>query len=202
MEGSVSCAFMAARLKQIARDQKRIVRGATITVLRDVVGMAEQRFPMAGSMTRNVWGTTSSRGTFRSAYWRGRRYTQKSLGLSSKTKAINRTGATWDKWRKDLKRGSVAAARVSARTGHKAYPLIVRILKTRWVGEVLQTGVRLSGIAANVEQGLPFKPHGKHPGGPVHQHPILARAFTAQQSRLSSNVKAAVDGFLQGAIGG
>ena len=194
---------MAARLKQVAREQKRVIRGATMGVLRDVVGMAEQRFSMAGELARNVWGVTSKRGVWRKNYWRGRKVTQASLGLSRRTKARDRTGAKWDRWRRDYKASRNAAARVSRRAGGgRAYPLTVRITKTRWNGDRLETGLAARGIAGNIEQGTPFKPHGKHPGGPVHQHPILTRALEAHRSALSSNVKAAVDGFLSGVLGG
>ena len=183
MAGSVSPDLMAARLKQIARDQKRVTRRAAMSVLRDAVG-------------RRLFGTVTARGTWRAAYWTGRKATMRSLGLNRRTMGRDRTGAKWTRWRRDYKRGRDAAARARARGG-SGIPLIVRITRTRWNGEVLQTGVATRGAAAFIEQGQPFS----H-GGKVQARPALQKAVAGQQARLGSTVKAAVDGFLAGALGG
>ena len=108
---------MAARLKQVAREQKAAIRGATMEVLRVVVKEAEFGFARSGALARNVWGVTSKRGVWRSNFWRGRKVTQSSLGLSRRTKARDRTGAKWERWRRDYKASRNAAARVSRRAG-------------------------------------------------------------------------------------
>jgi hypothetical protein len=246
MEGSVSPLLMAARLRAVARDQKRVIRSAAVSTLRDLTKMAEQRYSMCGSLARAVWGVTSKRGVWRKNYWRGRKVTQKSLGLRRRmqdgksvlvkefyTRTGRETGEYFQRkssrainaWVKDYDRSRKAAARVRARSGkNKAYPLIVRLVKTRWNGDTLRTGLFAAGIAGNIEGGTPFKPHMRggvmernaatgrytqsvgasqmHPGGPVKRHQVLGRAISANHGRLSGNVRAALDGFMRGAFGG
>ncbi len=201
-----SCALMAARLKQIGRDQKRVTRAAVISTLREAVAMATQRYSMAGALARSLWGVTSKRGTWRKAYWTGRRATMKSLGLSRYAKGAARVGARWDRWRRDYKRGANAAAKVRGRGG-SGIPLIVRIARTRWTADTLQSGLVVRGAAAHIEEGRRFRSHrmpngATHPGSVVHRHPVIERVAAAYSARLSGNVKAAVDGFLAGALNG
>lgn len=186
MEGS--CAFMAARLKQAAREQRQIVRAAVHAALREVNDTAERAMLDSGSLARRVWGK---------GFWRGRRVTQKSLGLSSRTKARDRTGKKWARWLKDYDHGRAAASALRSITGQKAYPLIVRIGKMRWSGETLRTSVYSAGIAGNIEAGKPFK----H-GGAVHAHPVQRKAMESNRSQLGANVRAAVEGYLAGVVNG
>lgn len=189
-----TCALMAARLKQIARDEKRITANAARRSLRQVVTQATKDYAKGGTLGRKLWG---------GAFWTGRKHTQSSLGLSSKTKWYARTGKRWDAYHKDWQRGRTAAARVRSKGG-SGIPLIVSMTKSRWVGDVWRGGVQSRGVAAYIEEGRPFKAHrqgrGRHPGGAVHQHRSLEPALQRRQGDMSREVQRDVQQFLAEAL--
>jgi hypothetical protein len=187
-----TCALMAARLRAVATGQKRVVRGLAVGIMRDVVSQAEQRYSTVGTLARKLWGT---------AYWTGRKATMRSLGLSRRTAAAARVGTKWSRWRKDLKRGANAMARAQRRGG-SGVPLIVRIQRTRWQSDTLRTGVAVRGAASNVETGTPFKAHGRHPGGAVSRHPVVERVMGQHSPRIGPAIRAGVEGYMAGVLGG
>lgn len=229
-----TCALMAARLRQVARDQRKVVNAVVRGALSEAVARAEQRFAIGSTLGRNVWGSTNKRGTFRVRFWRGQRKTARQLGLveshvggkhhlvSSYHSPKNALG-TYSRIRD---RARVQSRSVSAVTGKKAYPLIVGFAKTRWVGDVLKTGVTARGIAAHIEDGIPFKSHThpmttapdrvrdqatgryqaavgrkQHPGGKVHKRPTLDPALRASTARLGQQISSAVAAFMSQAFG-
>lgn len=180
--------MMAARLRQVARDQRKVTRAATHATLREVTRIAEQGVRDSGALARNVWGQ---------GFWRGRRVTQRSLGLSRATKARDRTGKKWARWARDYQRSARQVRALQAKTGRKAYPLIVRIGKMRWAGDTLRTGIYEAGIAAHIETARPFAT-----GRPVHGHPVMTQAMSRKRGELGTNVREAVAAFMASVIDG
>jgi hypothetical protein len=235
MEGSVSCAFMAARLKQVGRDLKRVRRAAAMAVLRDkVIPAAEAGFARGSTLGRKIWGYTNKRGTWRSAFTRGRKHTQKSLGLITShaggfhhvTESYHSKAGALEKYTRDLMRDTTASRRVQKKLGaSNNYPLIVRTGKTRWMGDNLHVTLHARGIAAHLEEGIPFKAHlhgrsraagrirneftGRyesnpdrpmHPGGRVRKRAAMEPALRVHASDLGRDVKAAVENFMAEAL--
>jgi hypothetical protein len=183
---------MAARLKQVGRDQKRVAANAARRVLRRVVKAAQGEYTSGSTIGRKLWG---------GAFWTGRKHTLASLGLSSRTKWYNRTGGKWSTYHRDWRRGSDKAARVRSKGG-SGIPLIVHLGKSRWTGNTWRSAVQARGVAGNLEAGQPFKPHKRHPGGRVPRRPALEPALRHHEGQIGGEVKRDMNDFMAGAIGG
>lgn len=190
-----TCALMAARLRQVARDQRKIAASAARRGLRQAVKVAESDFAKLSTIGRKLWG---------GAFWRGQKHTQKSLGLR-RTRGVL-TG--------DAKKLKVySAARDTARRqyqravgkGGSGVPLIVRLGKSRWAGDTWRGGVVARGVAGNLERGEPFMPHrqgkGQHPGGRVPRRPALEPAVSQQAGAIGTAVRQDVAQFLKVSLG-
>lgn len=191
-----TCALMAARLKQLGRDQKKVTANAARRGLRQAIKVAESDFAKLSTIGRKLWG---------GAFWRGQKYTQKSLGISRNSRGaltgdaakLKLYSATRDRARKAYQR--------AVGKGGSGIPLIVNLSKSRWQGDTWRGGVYARGVAGNLERGEPFRPHrqgrGRHPGGQVPRRPSLEPAVQRHAGAIGTAVKQDVQRFMQVAIG-
>jgi len=188
---TVTCPVMAARLRAIARDERKVTANAARRGLRQAVKVAESRFAKESTLGRKLWG---------SAFWRGQKHTQRSLGirrvrgvLQGSARTLKLYSATRDRARRDFERSG------------RGIPLIVGLMKSRWAGETWRGGAQARGVAGNIEKGEPFKAHrqggGMHPGGRVARRPALEPAVEAQQSGIGAAIRRDLEAFMKVAIG-
>lgn len=186
-----TCALMAARVRQIGRDQRKVTANAARRGLRQAVKVAESDFSKLSTLGRKLWG---------GAFWRGQRHTQKSLGirrnyqgvLTGDAKKLRLYSASRDSARKQYQR--------TVGKGGSGVPLIVSLTKSRWQGDTWRGGAYARGVAGNLEQGEPFRPHrqgkGQHPGGRVPRRPALEPAVRQQAGAIGTAVRQDVERFM------
>lgn len=191
-----TCALMAARLRQIGRDQRKVTANAARRGLRQAVKVAESDFAKLSTLGRKLWGA---------AFWRGQRHTQKSLGLRRNSRGtltgdarkLKLYSATRDSARKQYQRATG--------NGGSSVPLIVGLGKSRWAGDTWRGGVQARGVAGNLERGEPFRPHrqgkGRHPGGRVPRRPALEPAVNRQQGAIATAVRQDVEKLMKVSLG-
>lgn len=179
--------LMAARLKQIARDEKRVTANAARRGLRATIREAEKGFASGSSIGKKLWGD---------GFWRGQAHSQKSLGIRRNSRGMLVGSA------KSLRLYSRArdAARKAFQAAGGGIPLIVRNARSGWSGDVWRGGVISYGVAGNLERGVPFKAHrqgkGRHPGGPVPHRPALEPALQHNQAAMSRAIQEDVGAFI------